>query len=494
MLWTLVTLALATDVRVPVAGEVLSADGIGLEGTHNVTFSLIRPNDSVAWTEAQPVVFAAGGFAAALGATNPLAASVFNTSDLRLSVEVAGGPASTPVSIGVTPYAARALSADDAGKLNGLPASAYTYAAGAGLTLTANTFSGAYAAGSGLTLTGTTFAVNTAVLAPAWSSITGVPSGLADGDQDTTYTAGSGLTLTGTTFSATALAWGSLTGVPSDIADGDQDTRYTGSSGVLLTGTTFSADPATVILRPSGCASGDVLTLVGGQWTCNGLGANHNFFLEFNNNVTDTNGNVAFTPTAGLTYRSDVVFAGSHSLSSNVYFRSPADYALGTTNASKVWSLHPSIGDFEFEFYWRHNTDTGYGLMILSNSLAWADSSNSYINSGAVSAPLPSGWALTSYWANNEFHFNTPAGEVFWPSYAGYHTDFRKVKFRRIGNNLELLVNDVSQGVRTMPPVIDDAPSRLLIHGSTNGNVSSYTENPGHSRQAQIDNLKFNRL
>jgi len=66
MLWTLVTLALATDVRVPVAGEVLSADGIGLEGTHNVTFSLIRPNDSVAWTEAQPVVFAAGGFAAAL--------------------------------------------------------------------------------------------------------------------------------------------------------------------------------------------------------------------------------------------------------------------------------------------------------------------------------------------------------------------------------------------------------------------------------------------
>lgn len=36
---------------------------------------------------------------------------------------------------------------------------------------------------------------------PAWSDLTGVPTGLADGDDDTTYTAGAGLALSGTTFS-----------------------------------------------------------------------------------------------------------------------------------------------------------------------------------------------------------------------------------------------------------------------------------------------------
>ena len=49
-----------------------------------------------------------------------------------------------------------------------------------------------------------------------WSGISGVPSGLQDGDDNTTYTAGSGLTLTGTTFA---------------LNTGELDARYWGLGG-----------------------------------------------------------------------------------------------------------------------------------------------------------------------------------------------------------------------------------------------------------------------
>src|SRR5690606_16997624 len=44
--------------------------------------------------------------------------------------------------------------------------------------------------------------------------------------------------------STTVIAdWGNLTGIPTDIADGDDDTTYSAGAGMTLTGTTFSADP-----------------------------------------------------------------------------------------------------------------------------------------------------------------------------------------------------------------------------------------------------------
>ncbi len=52
-----------------------------------------------------------------------------------------------------------------------------------------------------------------------WSGISGVPSGLQDGDDNTTYTAGSGLTLTGTTFALNMV---------------DLDVRYWGLEGNAL--------------------------------------------------------------------------------------------------------------------------------------------------------------------------------------------------------------------------------------------------------------------
>jgi hypothetical protein len=47
-----------------------------------------------------------------------------------------------------------------------------------------------------------------------WAQVGNVPADLADGDKDTTYTAGTGIAITGTAISATPPAWSAITGKP----------------------------------------------------------------------------------------------------------------------------------------------------------------------------------------------------------------------------------------------------------------------------------------
>ena len=163
-----------------------------------------------------------------------------------------------------------------------------------------------YSAGTGLTLTGTTFDLSQSTVegwatgvcldseseltsllddnylpasyVPDFGDLSGVPSGLADGDDDTTYGAGTGLTLTGTTFDvnpSTVEDWatgvcldseseltsllddnylpasyvpdfGDLSSVPAGLDDGDDDTTYTAGAGLSMAGTTLSVDTALV--------------------------------------------------------------------------------------------------------------------------------------------------------------------------------------------------------------------------------------------------------
>ena len=154
-----------------------------------------------------------------------------------------------------------------------------TYVAGTGLNLAGNTFSLDTAAVRGLcfdTEAELTAALNDNYLAttytPAWSTLTGVPADIADGDANTTYVAGTGLNLTGNSFSLNTATvqgvcydteaelttvlndnylaasyrppWGQLTGVPADIADGDQNTTYTAGAGLTLSGTQFAVSDA----------------------------------------------------------------------------------------------------------------------------------------------------------------------------------------------------------------------------------------------------------
>ena len=207
MWWTL-SLALANPV-VPVQGTLADSSGAPANGTSILLFSLwtTPTGGSAAWTEGATVQLSNGHFAHALGATTALDLSDWQVSgDLWLSVTW-NGVETSRVPIG---YAARALHATNAEKLGGKDPSAYTYQAGAGLDLAANTFT------------------------VAASEIH------AQLDPRYRFTAGDGLDLAGTEFSV----------APSELY-GAFDTRYqplegayTAGPGVQINGTEISGDPA----------------------------------------------------------------------------------------------------------------------------------------------------------------------------------------------------------------------------------------------------------
>jgi hypothetical protein len=218
----------------------------------------------------------------------------------------------------------------------------------------------AYTAGAGLTLTGTTLAVafggtGSAATAArsdhtqAWTSLTGVPAGFADGiDDGASYTAGAGLSLTGTTFAVTfggtgsattaarsdhTQAWTSLTGVPAGFADGTDDgTTYTAGAGLTLAGTTFAADTAYLQRRATGtCAAGSSIRVINADGTV----------------VCETDDGTTYTAGAGLTLTGTtfaVTFGGTgsattaarsdHTQAWTSLTGVPAGFADGTDNDS----------------------------------------------------------------------------------------------------------------------------------------------------------------
>jgi hypothetical protein len=99
-----------------------------------------------------------------------------------------------------------------------------------------------------------------------WNTLTGVPAGLSDGDDDTTYAAGNQLSMVDTTLhveegagsdldadlldghdGAYYLQWDTLTGVPAGLSDGDDDTLANLSCGsgeiAQWNGTAWVCDP-----------------------------------------------------------------------------------------------------------------------------------------------------------------------------------------------------------------------------------------------------------
>lgn len=103
-----------------------------------------------------------------------------------------------------------------------------------------------------------------------FTELTNVPTGLADGDQDTTYTGANGIEVNGTVISAdTSLqrvvspcmpgtSIRSIAPNGSVMCETDDNTVYTGSNGITVNGTLISAD-TTLQRRVSACMPGTAI-------------------------------------------------------------------------------------------------------------------------------------------------------------------------------------------------------------------------------------------
>jgi len=215
----------AAPAFVPVQGYLTDADGVPIDGEASVQLAVYDAAEggTPLFFESHAAALEGGFFTVYLGAVKNLDLAMFaGASNLYLGITVDADPEMTPrIQVGSVPFAAYA---EQCGAVD-------------------------------------------------WSHVTGVPAGLADGDDDTVYTAGTGIDLNGSEIAVdpetievwarnacfdtetelTALlddnylpagyvpSWSALIGVPGGFADGvDNDTTYGPGSGLALSGTTFS--------------------------------------------------------------------------------------------------------------------------------------------------------------------------------------------------------------------------------------------------------------
>jgi hypothetical protein len=112
-------------------------------------------------------------------------------------------------------------------------------------------------------------------LSAPWTGLTGVPTGLGDGDDDTTYTAGTGLGLADTQFIVSVSYRLPQSCGIGEIAEwngsswgcgGDDDTNYTAGTGLSLVDTQFRVN--TSYRLPQSCSSGQIAEWNGSSWQC----------------------------------------------------------------------------------------------------------------------------------------------------------------------------------------------------------------------------------
>ncbi|MBI2565704.1 MAG: hypothetical protein HYV63_01550 [Candidatus Schekmanbacteria bacterium] len=261
----------------------LTDGGLAANGAYDLTFSLFDAsadgNQIASTVTVADVTVTNGTFSTALD----FGAGAFTGDERFLEIAVRQGASSgayTPLSprhrLDATPHAQFAISANSVpwSGVSGVPADLAdgdndtTYAAGQGLALSAGELSASFGGTGSATsvarsdhdhagtyadsghdhdasyYTETELNTSGAGGQVHWNNLTSVPSGLADGDQDTTYSAGNGLTLTGTTFAVSFAGTGAATTAArsdhdhnsSYYTESESDSRFVNATGDTMTG------------------------------------------------------------------------------------------------------------------------------------------------------------------------------------------------------------------------------------------------------------------
>ena len=208
--------AAGPPTQISYQGTLLDANGFPVTTTQAITVSFYTADTGRTsfWQEAHTVTPAAGVFSIMLGSVTPLDPAAFAGGTVWLGVQPQNSAELSPrQALGSSVYA---LLAPDSDTLDGFHAadfytrSALSTSGGGGevhwdnlLGIPTNLTQIAAlvcATGEVARWDGSTWACDTTT--PAWTTLSGIPAGFADGaDDNTTYTAGSGLVLSGTTFS-----------------------------------------------------------------------------------------------------------------------------------------------------------------------------------------------------------------------------------------------------------------------------------------------------
>lgn len=117
--------ALAVPGVINFQGKLTNADGVSLDGTYTITFSLynVENGGEPIWSESQSVTVADGIYNVQLGTENSLSASLFDNDNLYLKVEVENETLAPRQRITCTAYAMKAEIAGDADTVDGQHAS-----------------------------------------------------------------------------------------------------------------------------------------------------------------------------------------------------------------------------------------------------------------------------------------------------------------------------------------------------------------------------------
>lgn len=228
------------------------AEGEPVTGERVVHFAIYGGAGSATalWSETQTIAFTGGLFTAQLGAASRLPSTLFvDTAELFVGIRIDGDDEMPRVRIGSQAFAAYATFAGQARRAD--EAAVADVAAEAARADDADRLGGQSLAD---VIAAAVAGAESAIGPPAWSSLTGIPAGFADGIDNDSFAdvacpAGQWLRSTGAAWECATLpapAWSSLTGVPAGFADGvDNDT-----------------------LAALTCADGQLARFSAGAWRC----------------------------------------------------------------------------------------------------------------------------------------------------------------------------------------------------------------------------------